>query len=205
MKKSSKKRKELQRHLDTISQERNVVKKDTSKDVLEIVNVEEMVVEVMCQERSTDQNSAINDIKKKRQYRLDNAKKLSVKVSEINRYLVFTGFAVIWALLSNDSFISRLLTSRILILAMLTFGTAIVFDLFHYIIGVSSNLYYATKRLYNKRSYDNSNSATNKVASIFPPKWERTQWTLWYIKVSLMCIGYFLIVYFLFDLYIASL
>lgn len=192
--------KQKQRLTNTQKSQRDYMKKKDVEVIVELIKEEAEVAEEqhpMTNSSKDSRISVVKDIRSKQEFRLSNAMKTSKTLSDINRYLVFTGFVVIWALLSDDSRIVKLTNEPYLKWAILVFCIAIVCEYVHYLTCVSSNLYYGTYKLINKRTYDKSNRTSNKVASTFPPFWERIQWTLWYLKVFLMCIGYILIIMFL--------
>lgn len=112
---------------------------------------------------------------------------LSGKLSDINRQLCFAGFAIIW--IFNKS-IGDFSVPQDLYLPAFLLCSSLFADLLQYIISSASwYIYYLRKRS------NNNNDETIEVDE--PEKLNIIPWILFFIKISLLVIGYVFIGIFL--------
>lgn len=125
--------------------------------------------------------------------------KYSSKASELTHQLMIAGIVIIWIVSSSIEDANDNKIHNELIIALITFIIGLVFSVAHYAISaiISDRFYHKVKRKNEKLS-----DKDFREYEVEEPSWhEQFTWICFYVKHSLMVIGYVFIIYFMFAKY----
>ena len=132
----------------------------------------------------------IEDIKNKRNERMDDAAFFSDKISGYIRYLAITGLGLIWLLIEKNEYkLDTLLHNPYAQIMIISCLLTLILELVHLIMNVIVNLLYANSRLRKPLSYVAKPRKTQYVATKFPKVIVKIEWTIWFVKIICLIIA----------------
>lgn len=139
---------------------------------------------------SCTMTNRIEDIKNKRDERMNDAIFFSNRISGYIRYLAITGLGLIWLLVERNEYkLDELLHNHYAQIIIISCLLTLFLELVHLIMNVIVNLLYANSRLRKPLSYVARPRKTQYVATKFPKVIVKIEWTIWFVKIICLMVA----------------